>query len=88
MAQWITRLTTDQKIPGSNPGRIVAFQFLFGGLVFRASARAMKIEISPLMRVTVLKNTYRVIFDQRGRRKFFPVWGKYQISSTADAIQH
>ena len=21
MAQWITRLTTDQKIPGSNPGR-------------------------------------------------------------------
>ena len=23
MAQWITRLTTDQKIPGSNPGRFV-----------------------------------------------------------------
>ena len=22
MAQWITRLTTDQKIPGSNPGKI------------------------------------------------------------------
>ena len=22
MAQWITRLTTDQKIPGSTPGRI------------------------------------------------------------------
>lgn len=22
MAQWITRLTTDQKIPGSNPGRL------------------------------------------------------------------
>ena len=21
VAQWITRLTTDQKIPGSNPGR-------------------------------------------------------------------
>ena len=25
VAQWITRLTTDQKIPGSNPGKIVAF---------------------------------------------------------------
>ncbi len=23
MAQWITRLTTDQKIPGSNPGKLV-----------------------------------------------------------------
>ena len=23
VAQWITRLTTDQKIPGSNPGRFV-----------------------------------------------------------------
>ena len=22
MAQWITRLTTDQKIPGSNPGKL------------------------------------------------------------------
>ena len=28
VAQWITRLTTDQKIPGSNPGK-VAFFFLF-----------------------------------------------------------
>ena len=26
VAQWITRLTTDQKIPGSNPGRFVTFQ--------------------------------------------------------------
>ena len=25
VAQWITRLTTDQKIPGSNPGRIGGF---------------------------------------------------------------
>ena len=25
VAQWITRLTTDQKIPGSNPGRFEAF---------------------------------------------------------------
>ena len=25
VAQWITRLTTDQKIPGSNPGRFDAF---------------------------------------------------------------
>ena len=25
VAQWITRLTTDQKIPGSNPGRIGCF---------------------------------------------------------------
>ena len=23
VAQWITRLTTDQKIPGSNPGKLV-----------------------------------------------------------------
>ena len=28
VAQWITRLTTDQKIPGSNPGK-VAFFFFF-----------------------------------------------------------
>ena len=27
VAQWITRLTTDQKIPGSNPGRIETFRF-------------------------------------------------------------
>ena len=25
MAQWITRLTTDQKIPGSNPGKVDFF---------------------------------------------------------------
>ena len=25
VAQWITRLTTDQKIPGSSPGRFVFF---------------------------------------------------------------
>ena len=25
VAQWITRLTTDQKIPGSNPGKFVPF---------------------------------------------------------------
>ena len=25
VAQWITRLTTDQKIPGSNPGRFGTF---------------------------------------------------------------
>ena len=25
VAQWITRLTSDQKIPGSNPGRFGAF---------------------------------------------------------------
>jgi hypothetical protein len=25
VAQWITRLTTDQKIPGSTPGKIVFF---------------------------------------------------------------
>ena len=27
MAQWITRLTTDQKIPGSNPGKVVILIF-------------------------------------------------------------
>ena len=27
VAQWITRLTTDQKIPGSNPGRFGIFSF-------------------------------------------------------------
>ena len=25
VAQWITRLTTDQKIPGSNPGELAHF---------------------------------------------------------------
>ena len=25
VAQWITRLTTDQKIPGSNPGKLECF---------------------------------------------------------------
>ena len=29
VAQWITRLTTDQKIPGSTPGRIERIFFLF-----------------------------------------------------------
>ncbi len=28
VSQWITRLTTDQKIPGSNPGELVAFFFI------------------------------------------------------------
>ena len=26
VAQWITRLTTDQKIPGSNPGKVGFFE--------------------------------------------------------------
>ena len=29
VAQRITRLTTDQKIPGSNPGRVGVFFFFF-----------------------------------------------------------
>ena len=29
VAQWITRLTTDQKIPGSNPGRFGNFSGLW-----------------------------------------------------------
>ena len=29
MAQWITRLTTDQKIPGSTPGRLEIFESFF-----------------------------------------------------------
>ena len=29
VAQWITRLTTDQKIPGSNPGKIEFFNCFF-----------------------------------------------------------
>ena len=29
VAQWITRLTTDQKIPGSNPGRFDSFWMLW-----------------------------------------------------------
>ena len=32
MAQWITRLTTDQKIPGSNPGKVDFFEE--GGNIF------------------------------------------------------
>ena len=30
VAQWITRLTTDQKIPGSNPGRFGNFSRKLG----------------------------------------------------------
>ena len=29
VAQWIRHLTTDQGIPGSSPGRVVFYQFLF-----------------------------------------------------------
>ncbi len=29
MAQWITRLPTEQKIPGSNPGRFEVFLVFF-----------------------------------------------------------
>ena len=29
VAQWITRLTTDQKIPGSNPGKVEFFFISF-----------------------------------------------------------
>ena len=29
VAQWITRLTTDQKIPGSNPGKVDFFKSFF-----------------------------------------------------------
>ena len=28
VAQWITRLPTEQKIPGSSPGKIASFAFL------------------------------------------------------------
>ena len=40
MAQWITRLTTDQKIPGSNPGELVVFfsQQLLKGLLMQFKA--------------------------------------------------
>ena len=34
VAQWITRLTTDQKIPGSTPGRLVYFVLLLPQLPF------------------------------------------------------
>ena len=30
MAEWIRRLTTDQEIPGSSPGRVDKKIFLFG----------------------------------------------------------
>ena len=35
VAQWITRLTTDQKIPGSNPGRFERFLSLILCSIFR-----------------------------------------------------
>ena len=34
VAQWMTRLTTDQKIPGSNPGKLVLFLFSLTDLLF------------------------------------------------------
>lgn len=33
VAQWITRLTTDQKIPGSNPGRVGNIFFAFSSAI-------------------------------------------------------
>ena len=36
MAEWIRRLTTDQEIPGSSPGRVDKKIFLFGSSEFRS----------------------------------------------------
>ena len=36
MAEWIRRLTTDQEIPGSSPGRVDKKIFLFGSTEFRS----------------------------------------------------
>jgi hypothetical protein len=33
VAQWITRLTTDQKIPGSNPGKVGFFKSFFTSIL-------------------------------------------------------
>ena len=38
VAQWITRLTTDQEIPGSTPGRFDKFYFLSNRIFWRAFA--------------------------------------------------
>ena len=34
VAQWITRLTTDQKIPGSDPGKLVLILFFSDRFTF------------------------------------------------------
>ena len=41
MAQWIRRLTTDQEIPGSSPGRIAAWEFF---IVLLSSLLQMQIQ--------------------------------------------
>jgi hypothetical protein len=41
VAQWITRLTTDQKIPGSNPGK-VGFFFLLPGFIRSRQKKKVK----------------------------------------------
>ena len=40
VAQWITRLTTDQKIPGSNPGKLVLLLGRFADLFAVSSTHA------------------------------------------------
>ena len=42
VAQWITRLTTDQKIPGSNPGRFGAFAIMCKFTVYIAGMQSNK----------------------------------------------
>ena len=41
VAQWITRLTTDQKIAGSNPARIGPFLW-FNFLMFQGKNKILK----------------------------------------------
>ena len=45
VAQWITRLTTDQKIAGSNPARVVFLFFFQLSLVMYVSGTALYIYV-------------------------------------------
>ena len=44
VAQWITRLTTDQKIPGSNPGKVAIFFFFEPQLAREVKVKKMASE--------------------------------------------
>jgi hypothetical protein len=50
VAQWITRLTTDQKIPGSTPGKIVFLHsiFLLHGYIHLKTAKRFFLEMKQI----------------------------------------
>ncbi len=48
VAQWITRLTTDQKIPGSNPGKVDFLMTKYNATQMNKSVASVGIEPATL----------------------------------------